>query len=73
MRSKYSLQKQKPVQLSRDGLPRFSWYVLSAPQADVKSALMKLLMKPLAIWLSCKSRSKPLVIAIRLNEQTTLV
>jgi len=46
MRSKYSLQKQKPVQLSRDGLPRFSWYVLSAPQADVKSALMKLLMKP---------------------------
>jgi len=62
------LPKKKPVQLSRDGLPRFSWYVLSAPQADVKSALMKLLMellmKPLAIWLSCKSRSKPLVIAI---------
>jgi hypothetical protein len=47
-------QKIKPVQLARDGLPRFSWYVLSAPQADVKSALMKLL-------------------AIRLNEQTTLV
>jgi hypothetical protein len=47
-------KKTKPVQLSRDGLPRFSWYVLSAPQADVKSALMKQL-------------------AIRLNEQTTLV
>jgi hypothetical protein len=28
--------------LRQNGLPRFSWYVLSAPQADVKSALMKL-------------------------------
>ena len=33
----------------------------------IRLLLMKLLMEPLAIWLSCKSRSKPLVIAIRLG------
>ncbi len=32
---------------------------------------MKLLMKPLAIWLSCKKRSKPLVMAIRPSGQVT--
>ena len=31
----------KPVQLARIGLIRFSAYFLSAPQADVKSALMR--------------------------------
>jgi hypothetical protein len=36
-----TLKKTKPVQLARSGLPRFSWYVLSAPQADVKSALVR--------------------------------
>jgi hypothetical protein len=31
--------QKKPVQLARIGLIRFSWNYLSAPQADVKSAL----------------------------------
>jgi len=39
MRSKSDPKKTKPARLKRSGLPRFSWYVLSAPQADVKSAL----------------------------------
>ena len=36
------------------------------------SGLIKLLVKQLAIWLSCKNRSKPLVIAIRLIEQLAI-
>ena len=39
--SKILPPKHKTHQLSRDGLPRFSGYVLSAPQADVKSALIQ--------------------------------
>ena len=37
---KMNAPKTKPVQLARIGLIRFSAYVLSAPQADVKSALV---------------------------------
>jgi hypothetical protein len=33
--------QKKPVQLARIGLIRFSWNYLSAPQADVKSALKR--------------------------------
>src|SRR3972149_1126476 len=39
MRSKSDPKKTKPARRKGGGLPRFSWYVLSAPQADVKSAL----------------------------------